>query len=113
MTPRPLLETVARAICRASGADPDQPVYRNGNPDSGVLYLKWSLYRAEAKAAIETSPAKEMVKDLRLAKTRLEIMLGRAKGCHEETGRHGVTLVEAPAWIEHMEELFERLEGLP
>jgi hypothetical protein len=50
---RPLLETVARSICRASGADHDQPVFRNGHPESGVLYLKWELYRDQAKAAIE------------------------------------------------------------
>ena len=53
MTGRPLLEVVARAICRASGVDPDQPVYRDGNPESGVLYFKWKVYRGEAKAAID------------------------------------------------------------
>jgi hypothetical protein len=49
---RPLLEIVARAICNASGANPDQPVYRNQCPESGILYLKWSVYRTEAEAAI-------------------------------------------------------------
>ncbi len=49
---RPHLELVARAICKASGDNPDQPVYRNGSPASGILYLKWALYRNEAKAAI-------------------------------------------------------------
>jgi hypothetical protein len=112
MTARPLLETVARAICRASGANPDQPIYRNGNPESGVLYLKWSLYRPEAEAALAACQAEKLVKELRLAKTRLEIMLGRARACHEETDRHGVTMVEAPAWIEDMEELLAKLDGV-
>ena len=73
MTRRPLLEKVARAICRASGANPDQPVYANGNPEDGVLYLKWCLYRAEAKAAIDACQIERTLKvlveaDLKLAR---------------------------------------------
>ena len=71
MTRRPLLEIVARAICRASGADPDQPVYRDGNPDSGVLYLKWALYRAEAMAAIEACQIERALKVLAEADRKL------------------------------------------
>ena len=37
---------------RASGDNPDQPIYRNKCPESGILYLKWRLYRDQAKAAM-------------------------------------------------------------
>jgi hypothetical protein len=60
-----LLERVARAICRASGASPDQPVYRNGNPESGLLYYKWQVYREEAHAALTACHAEGLAEALR------------------------------------------------
>jgi hypothetical protein len=38
---------------------------------------------------------------LDLAVTRIEILVGRARGCAEEhPGAHGVTAIEGPAWVE-------------
>jgi hypothetical protein len=71
MTGRPLLETVSRSICSASGANPDQPIYRGGDPAKGVLYLKWSVYREEAEAAIRACRVDE-----------LRTLLKRLEDCH-------------------------------
>jgi hypothetical protein len=65
---RPLLETVSRSICSASGANPDQPIYRDGDPAKGVLYLKWAVYRAEAEAAIRAC----LIDEIRTLLKRLE-----------------------------------------
>jgi len=54
----------------------------------------------------------EMCKALRLAKTRLEICLGRMRACNLEGSElsHEVSLQEIPAWIEDMETLLSRKE---
>lgn len=75
---------------------------------------KYSDYRREAVKEYELYERQlgEMQEALRLAKTRLEICLGRMRACNLEGSElsHEVSLQEIPAWIEDMETLLSRKE---
>ena len=64
-------------------------------PDRGKYPYSLDMLRliAQAKRAVVLEAA------LRLAATRLEILTGRMRGCHEETGKHEL-LDEAEAFCD-------------
>jgi hypothetical protein len=76
---------------------------------------EWSLGRIPeleqqiARLKAESGRVEEQLREqLKLAKTRLEICLGRFRACNEafcneyEMSGHGVSIQEIPAWIEDM-----------
>lgn len=62
----------------------------------------------------ETAPrpeSLEAVRQLKLARTRIKILLGRMRGCAEEPQDHALSLAEGQAWLNEMDAALAARQG--